>query len=140
MDPRRPSPARAPDLTAAELPVAGGLGGLPRRRAPDALRARLLTRAAAGVPAGLGGGAWLRPLGAAAALLLGLGLALGSSSPALPGRGVRPAQGVPTALGLTVVDDPSVSLFHALESFDRLSQLEAPAPRAGTPDLGDAGR
>lgn len=140
MDPRPPSPARAPDLTAAELPLAAGLEGLPRRRAPDGLRVRLLERAASGVPTRLGGGTWLRPLGAAAALLLGLGLALGSSSPAMPGQGARPAQDLPSALGLTVVDDPSVSLFHALESFDRLSQLEAPAPRAGTPDLGGAGR
>lgn len=115
----RPTPSApgrlAPDLEAGEVLLARRLAALPRARVGDALRARVL----AGAPPArrlvpVSGG--LRPWAAAAALLAGVALARsGTPAPRAPG----PA--APRVATLCVVDDPNMSLFHGVETFERLA-------------------
>lgn len=134
-----PSPARrSPDLAPAELPLAEALGRLGRARPAAGLREQVLAGVPAAVavrsvpargqqPGGLQlGGLRLARLAAAAALLLALsgGLLARSGAPAPAGsRGPAAGRAVAWARAtpLVVVDDPTVSLFHGVETFDRLA-------------------
>lgn len=123
-------PPLPPDLGAGERAVAGRFEALARAVAPRSLEERCLA-APEDVFAGRGSvaarPAWRAlgvPLAWAAALLLAVGLASLSSS--TDGRSPVTEAGAPFVRNqvFEVVDDPSVPLFHAVETFDRLT----PAP------------
>jgi hypothetical protein len=115
-------PACSPrDLEPWETAVAGWTAVVGRVRAPAALGARLLAAFDRGRPALLGPvGAWRAPLAAAAALLLALGIGLFGHAAARHG-GAAPgsrATADPPLAGAVLVDDPTLPLFHDLETFD----------------------
>jgi hypothetical protein len=116
--PPPPPVRRAPDLAPAEATTAGWFAALPREGAPawdvpGVGRAR---------PAG-GFRRFALPLGAAAAVLFALLLPSPGGD-----RCIEPV-GVPAYeanLTVAVVDDPSVPMLHALETFDQLAFLTQP--------------
>lgn len=120
-----PRPGRlAPDLTASERALAERLEALPRAGLPRGLRELCLEgalpQAASRLPREARARPWTWAFSAAAALLLALGVAslVGSSD------GTRPTGTAPAGASfasLHVVDDPSVPLFHSLETFDQLA-------------------
>ena len=150
MSPQNPSPSSsassdfgasgagrlAADLDPSERAVAERLGALPRAGLPRGLRALCLqgglvgglegslegglAQAASRLPREARARHWTLAFSAAAALLLALGVAslVGSSGGAGP-TGTAPAGA--SFASLHVVDDPSVPLFHGLETFDQLA-------------------
>jgi hypothetical protein len=119
----------ASDLDPSERALAQRFAGLKRLAAPADLRARCLDGVGRRAPLLPMGARFAtpqvlaRPLGWAAGVLLAIGVVtMASSSPSDCGHGH--GDGPRAGARLVVVDDPSVSLFHGVESFDRLS----PAP------------
>lgn len=131
-----PRPGRlAPDLGPSERALAERVAALPRAHLPEGLGMRCLNPPEEhGHPEEHGGSSlawaagsrwnlarrWRVSLAVAAALLLALGVASLAGS-----RGETNAQGQAhpgaTFASLHVVDDPSVPLFHGLETFDQLA-------------------
>lgn len=144
-----PRPGRlAPDLGPWERGLAERLAALPRAGLPEGLGTRCLSlveersgssleRAADpqtshGLPWSVSARRWRVLWAAAASLLLALGVASLAGS-----RGATNAEGRarPDAsfARLQVVDDPSVPLFHGLETFDQLGgSVIAAAPASGS--------
>lgn len=128
---RVPRPA---DLDPSEEDVAAWFACLGRPAAPPAVRARLLEALAEGSapwapeaaarpgPWNLLPGRGLRPawLAAAAVLVaLGAGLWVGLREAGL-GAGPKAGERPPLARSAVLVEDSSLSLFHGLETFDRV--------------------
>jgi hypothetical protein len=106
---------RAPDLQAAEAETQRWFDALPRAAAP-AFDAEAALLPACGVRSAAG--TWLRPLAAAAAVLVALAL------PAQEGvRRAAPASAGAQHFAVAVVDDPSVPMLHGVETFDQLALL-----------------
>ena len=127
------TPRSASDLTAPEAVVAARLQSLPRASLPSHLRGRVLAAAERWEPAVVGPFAGrfasgARPWAAAAALLVGTALGLTSRSSAAPAAHTARTS-APVTTSVRVVDDPSVPLFHGVESFDR---LESPLLASGS--------
>ena len=157
--PGRLAPGRlAPDLGLSERALAERIADLPRAGLPEGLAARCLTFAegdvgsshsvvgAEGVGAegtsraGLGSlnaGRWRVVWAAAAAVLLVLGVtsmsgSRGQHDPRTMVEGPASLASLEFAV-LHVVDDPSVPLFHGLETFDQLAgSVLAVAPASGS--------
>ena len=114
----RPSPRTPSDLAPEERTVAAWMSVLARRDSPPALREQILAKVGAPRPSPArlpllrGMLAW--GLAAAALVLVGFGL----------GLLLRPSDGPRAeASQFLVVDDPSVSPFHGLDTFDGLAVL-----------------
>lgn len=111
---------RAPDLAAAEADVARWFEALPRVAAPLGLpEAEVpVTRTTIALPA------FVRPLAIAAAVLVALALPAQGHVTASNECCVRSSPNAQVAVA--VVDDPSVPMLHALETFDQLACLTQP--------------
>lgn len=140
--PNRSDPATpAEGLPAHERPVGDLLAGLPRLSASAGLRLRCLEGEPVAQDVGQGpwrglvqgrAGGWRssRPLAYAAAALLALGTALltgsstagGDQHPDLLRAGALASNGAAlNEVPMCVVDDPSVPLFHGVETFQELA-------------------
>lgn len=153
--PRRPEPERlAAGLQAAGRPAAGAphdladgeaavseLLGRAERVTPSAgLRNRCLAPGAGSAWAPADGYArpvltgWVRPVCSyAAAALLGLGLTLVGGSDAPRDERAHPDSLAYAATTLRVVDDPSVPLFHGVETFQELALWETAVAGSRSP-------
>jgi hypothetical protein len=131
MPERQHPPSPANDLTPHEAPLAEWFRRLPYEAPPEAVARGLWRRFERGETAGSGRALFPQPrlrLAAAAALLLAVGVAvvLYASGTFAPARAEK----------VLVVEDPSLGLYHDLETFDRLGALEAGGAGALIADWG----
>jgi len=129
---------RAPDLTPSEQALADRFSALARAPLSEELRARCLADLSeVGLePAPTSHPRWVPSLlttflAAAAALLLAFGVAALTSSSGDAGDGRGPSLAKGSFASLRVVDDPSVPLFHGLETFDQLAGSKGAMAFAG---------
>lgn len=120
--PRAPRPLRrAPDLGPTEADVGAWFAGCARGAPPAGV---LGGGSPARATPGLGGrphAAWLR--GAATAALALVALAVGRSGPTEARTADARPHGPGAAPSVFVIDDPSVPMFHAVETFDEVGLL-----------------
>jgi hypothetical protein len=143
LEPRRPRRTPARDLAPGEAEVGALLGRLARAAPSDELRGRCLTAASADRPAPADGYArpvlvagWLRPLALAASVLVAFGAVQLRGSQTARERPSHPDERVVVGATLRVVDDPTVPLFHGVETFQELAlwdrSMSSPAGGRGS--------
>ena len=115
---------RAPDLAPAEASTAGWFAALPRTGAPAWSAPDVgLARPTAGSRR------FSLPLGAVAAVLVAL--LLPTPGPDVGAQSALPVASPERQFAVSVVDDPSVPMLHAVETFDQLAMLTQPDGMGG---------
>jgi hypothetical protein len=143
LDPRRPLRKTANDLAPGEAAVGGRLGSLARATPSEALRQKCLATVSLSRPPAsdryerpVFTAGWLRPLAFAASVLVAFGAVQLGGSQTAPERYSHPDERVVVGATLRVVDDPTVPLFHGVETFQELAlwdrSMSSPAGGRGS--------